>query len=187
MRGSSASSRSLSAKSVRSLEDGSGAIHDRARMAGRVHGQPAARAERAPRGQHGLSLLGEGDDLLVAEPEADAGRIVAGGGSWLLAGFRRGRTLAGHEYEHAPGFVVAEAHLADLPLRLAGDVLARLGRRLGLVDALSLHHLVQADDEGLDLRFLAGESEGVARAAGEEEEPALARLADGRDGDAVDW
>src|SRR5579864_2293077 len=88
MRGSSASSRSLSAKSVRSLEDRSGAIHDRARMASRVHGQPAARAERAARGQHGLSLLGEGDDLLVAQPERTLGEssLAVGAGSSPASG-----------------------------------------------------------------------------------------------------
>ncbi len=114
----------------------------------------------------------------MAEPEADAGRIVA------RALLSRG-SLARNEDEHAPVLVVAQAHLADLPLRLA-----RLERRAGDVslsalDALRRHHLLQADEESLDLRLLAGQRERAACAAGEEEELALARLADRCDGDLV--
>src|SRR5487761_1031895 len=94
------------------LEDRPGTVEHRARVAGWIHRQAAPRAQRAPGGQDVLSLLGEGHPLLMAEPEANAGRVLrrravlAGGG------------LARHQDEHLAGLVVAETHLADLPLRL---------------------------------------------------------------------
>ena len=84
--------------------------------------------------------------------------------------------------------MVAEPHLTDLPLglarRLAG-IVHRLGRLLRRLDLLSLQHLVEPDDQGLQLRLLACQRQRPAGAGGEEEEAALAGLAHGRDGDAV--
>src|SRR5256885_921242 len=87
------------------LEDRPGTVEDRARMAGWIHGQTAPRAERTPRGQHRLGLLGEGDDLLVAQPEPDATGVLRRRA--VLAGCR----LAGDQHEHLARLVVAEAHL----------------------------------------------------------------------------
>ena len=82
--------------------------------------------------------------------------------------------------------MVPEAHLADLPLGLT-RLEPRFGQgRLDALDALGRHHLLKPDDEGLDLRFLAGEGQRPAGATGEQEELALARLADRGDRDLVD-
>jgi hypothetical protein len=136
-------------------------------MAGRIHGQTAARAQGPARAQHGLRLLGEGDDLLGAQPEADAWGVVAGA---LLAGC----ALARDEDEHAPIFVVPEPHLADLPLRLAG-LKARIRSGGGdPLDALVRDHLLEPDYERLDLRFLAAERQRPPGTARKQEELAPA-------------
>src|SRR6266852_8925047 len=135
MSGSSARRRSVSIS-----EDRPRAIGYRARVAGRVHREPTPRAQRATGGQDRLRLLGEGDYLVVAEPEAHARRVARGALRTLFAR----RALAGDQDEHPAGFVVAEAHLSDLPLglaRLEADVCGRPG---GGLDALRLDHLVQA-------------------------------------------
>src|SRR2546428_12425535 len=98
MSGSRASRRSVASTES---EDRSGTVVDRARVAGGVHRQPAARAQRAARGQHALGLLGEFGRLLVAEPEAHARSLVARA---LVAR----RAFAGDEGEHAPLLVVTE-------------------------------------------------------------------------------
>lgn len=114
----------------------------------------------------------------MAQPEPNAGSIV---GACLTGG-----ALAGDEHEHVALLVVTEAHLPDLPLGLA-RLNARVPRgRFGAFDALRLHHLLQADYQGLDLRLLAGQGQNAARAAGEEEEVALPGLADRGDSDLVD-
>jgi len=74
--------------------------------------------------------------------------------------------------------VVAEAHLAPLPLGLTwreGCIARRPVRHL---DPLRLQHLVETHDEGLDLGLLAGESERPAPALGKQKEAPLAGLAD---------
>src|SRR4029077_9976316 len=101
MSGSSARRRSVSA-----LEDRPRAIGDRAGVAGWVHRESAAGAERASGGQDGLGLFGKGDDLVVAEPEAHAWRTSRGGLFALIAR----RALAGNEDEHPARLMVAEAH-----------------------------------------------------------------------------
>src|ERR1700674_491097 len=160
------------------LEDRPGTVGDRAGMAGGIDRQPAARAQRPACGEHLLRLFGEGNNLLVAQPEADARRVCLGG---LLAGGR----LAGDQHEHAPRLVIPEAHLSNLPFRLPGH--ERRVTRLPLrhLDALCLHHLVKADDQRLDLGLLARQRERAATAAGQEEEPPLAGLSDGRDRDLI--
>ena len=145
-------------------------------MAGGVHGEAAARAKGTARAQHGLGLLGEGDDLLVAEPEADAGRVIAGA-------FLAGGPLACDQNEHVAVFVVPETHLADLPLRLAGLQSRLTTCRCDSFETLRLDHLLEPDDERLDLRFLTAQRERPPRAAGEQEELAPPWLADRRDGD----
>src|ERR1700737_3778344 len=175
------SASSASGTRPRESEDGPCAIHDRARVAGGIHGQAASGAQRAARGEHRLSLLGEVDDLLGTEPEADAGDVVCL--RWLLLA---GSRFARDQHEHVAAFVVSQADLPDLPLRLA-----RFGARvawgflLGALDALLLQHLVQPDDQGLDLRLVAAERHGAPRAGGQEEELALAGLSDRRHGDLV--
>src|SRR5260370_6231714 len=106
-------------------------------MAGGVHRQAAARAWWPARAQHGLGLLGERDDLLGAEPEADAGRVVD-------SAFLAGGALARDEHEHAPVFVVSEAHLADLPLPLAGLKPRVAGGGLDRPAALERDHVAGA-------------------------------------------
>src|SRR5258708_33218315 len=81
-------------------------------MAGGIHGEAAAWAKGTARAQHGLGLLREGNDLLVAEPEPDARRVIAGA-------FLAGRPLARDQNEHAAGLGVPETPFADLPLPLA--------------------------------------------------------------------
>src|SRR5260370_22112236 len=93
-------------------EDRSGTVFDRAWMAGGVHGEAAAWAKGTARPQHGLGLLREGNDLLVTEPEPDAGRVIAGA-------FLAGRALARDHNEHAAGLVVPPAHLTHHPPALA--------------------------------------------------------------------
>src|SRR5260221_13574789 len=128
---SSISGRSSSRRSLDS-EDRSGTVHDRTRVARRVHGQPAAGAEGPAGGDHGLRLLRELRGLAVAQPEADRRGVV-------LSALLGHGGLAGDEHEHAPTFVITKAQLADLPLRLA-NLLAG-GARLALVlDGLGLHH-----------------------------------------------
>src|SRR5207245_4447006 len=159
-------------------EDRSVPLVARAWGAGWIHRQAAARAQRAARREHRLRLFRERDDLVGAEPEAHAGRIVR-------RAFFAGRSLACNQDEHAPVLVVPEAHLADLPLWLT-RLEPRLGQgRIDALDALGRHHLLEPDDEGLDLRLLAGQGQRPARAAGEQEELALARLADRGDRDLV--
>src|SRR5256885_13529330 len=165
------SGRSTSRRSETS-EDGPCTVHDRAWVAGRVHGQAASRAERPPRGQDGLGLFRKRDHLVVAEPEAHRWGIVGEGSLTRIAGSR----LAGDEDEHLAGVVVAEPHLADLPLGPAGPrvVGSRLGGALRSLDLLCLHHLVNTDEEGLELRLLAAQGERPPRPRGEEKKPPLA-------------
>src|SRR5258708_39930271 len=88
--------------------------------------------------------------------------------------------------------MVAQPHLADLPLRFAGHRAAvwclavRQGRLVRRLDLLGLEHLAHAHEEGLDLGFLAAQREGAPGAGGLEEELAPAGLANGRDRDAID-
>src|SRR6266581_4988886 len=122
------------------LEDRPGTVENRARMAGGIHRQPAAGTQWPPGGQHALRLFRECDDLLMAEPEANARRLL-GFCRAVLAG-RRAR----HQNEHLAGFVIAEPHLADLPFGLAGRE-RRLARgTLDKLDPLGLQHLVKAND-----------------------------------------
>src|SRR6202011_5456064 len=90
-------------------EDRPGTVVDRAGVAGWVHGQAAARAQRAARREHRLRLFRERDDLVGAEPEAHARRVVG-------RAFLAGRPLARDQDEHAPVLVVSKAHLTYLPL-----------------------------------------------------------------------
>jgi len=76
--------------------------------------------------------------------------------------------------------VVAKPDLAHLPLGLAWREGSRARRPVRHLDALRLQHLVEADDEGLDLGLLASERERPAPAFGKQEEAALAGLADRR-------
>src|ERR1700686_1274180 len=153
----------------------------RAWVAGGVHGQSAARAQRPPCREHRLGMLRKRHHLVVAEPEPNAGRLIVP--RVILAD----RDLAGDQDKHAPRLVVAEPHLCHLPLRLtryeAGGGTGMFRRR----DALRLHHLVQPDEQSLDLRLLAGGGRLAPRAGGQEEELALARLADGGHGDVLHW
>src|SRR5947199_8183805 len=119
------SGRSTSRRSATS-EDGPCTVHDRAWVAGRVHGEAASGAERPPRGQDGLGLFRKRDHLVVAEPEAHRWGIFVG---WERFTRIAGGRLAGDEDEHLAGVVVAEPHLADLPLGLAGRRV--VGSRLG--------------------------------------------------------
>src|SRR5207302_4963692 len=108
--GSCVSNRSVG--SAAESEDRAGTVVDRARVAGGVHRQAAARAQRAAGGEHALGLLREVGRLLVAEPEADAGRLLARS---LVAR----RAFARDEDEHAPVLVVPQPHLVLLQLRLS--------------------------------------------------------------------
>ncbi len=105
---------------------------------------------------------------------------------WLsqnAGAFLAGRALARDQNEHAAVLVVPETHFADLPLGLAG-LQARLTRcRCDPFETLRFDHLLEPDEERLDLRFLAAQSERPPRAAGEQEELAPPWLADRRDGD----
>src|ERR1700737_4086543 len=83
-------------------EDRPGTVVDRAGVAGWVHGPAAARAERAARREHRLRLFRERDDLVGAEPEAHARRVVC-------RAFLPGRSLARDQDEHAPILGVPEA------------------------------------------------------------------------------
>src|SRR6267378_3523724 len=177
MSGSCASKRSVG--SAEESEDRAGTVFDRTRVAGGVHRQPAAWAQRAAGGQHALGLYGEFGRLLVAEPEAHARSLLA------RARVAR-RAFAGDQDEHAPVLVVAQSHFTDLPLGLAGQERAAARSRVHAFDALVGHHLLQADEEGLDLRLLARQRERAAGPAGEQEELARPRLADRRHGDVVD-
>ncbi len=112
----------------------------------------------------------------MAEPEPDARRVIAGA-------FLAGRPLARDQNEHAAVLVVPETHFADLPLRLAGLQAGLTRCRCDRFETLRLDHLLEPDEERLDLRFLATQSERPPRAAGEQEKLALPRLADRRDGD----
>src|ERR1700686_1411857 len=162
-------------------EDRPRAIGYRAWVAGGVHGQSAARAQRPPRREHRLGLLRKRHHLVVAEPEPNAGRLIVRRA--LLAD----RDLAGDQDKHAPRLVVAEPHLCHLPLRLtryeAGGGTGMFRRR----DALRLHHLVQPDEQPVTLRLPAGGGQLAPGAGGQEEELALARLADGGHGDVLHW
>src|SRR5487761_1370981 len=129
------------------LEDRPGTVENRARMAGGIHGQAAAGAKRAPGREHVFRLLGKGNDLLVAEPEANARSAPRSGA--VLAGCR----LAGDQDEHLAGFVVAQTHLAALPFGLAGGECGLARGSRGGIDSLGLQHLMNADYERLDLRF----------------------------------
>src|SRR4029077_12238451 len=103
MSGSSARRRSVLAS-----EDRPRAIGDRAGVAGWVHGESAAGAERPSGGQDRLGLLREGDHPVVAEADTTRWGIPGGGLFALVAR----RALARNQDEHPAGFVVAEAHLA---------------------------------------------------------------------------
>src|ERR1035437_5852712 len=179
MSGSSARRRSIASASWGApcerpgLEDRPGTVADRARVAGGVDRKSAAWAQWAPRRQDRLGLLGERDHLLMAEPEADTGRVLRRA---VLAGCR----LAGHQDEHPPLFVIAQAHLANLPFRLAGREGSLARRPLRHLDPLRLHHLMEAHDQCLDLDLLAAQGERSAPAFGQQKELPLARLADRR-------
>ena len=82
--------------------------------------------------------------------------------------------------------VVAQAQLSNVPLGLARLQRRRHRRPLSHLDALCLHHLAKTDDEGLDLRLLAGQGQLTSGAAGQEEELALSRLAESSHRDPVD-
>src|SRR5437879_4437146 len=185
MSGSSVSRRSASGAGSRpwDSEDRPRAIHDRARMAGGVHREPASRAQWAAGGEHLAGLLREVHGLLVAEPEPHAGDVVYR----LFLGFRG---LACDQNEHLTRLVVAEAHLSNLPFgltRLGGDVASKVARlRLGRLEALGLEHLVKPGHQRLDLGFLAGQGQGSAGARGEQKKLASTGLADGGYGDEVD-
>src|SRR6266850_720471 len=119
------------------LEDRPGTVENRARMAGGIHREPAARAQWAPGGQYVLGLLRERGDLLMAEPEANA-RGVFGRRAVLARG-----GLAGHQDEHLAGFVVSESHLADLPFGLPGREPGLAGSPFKRLDPLGFQHLVE--------------------------------------------
>src|SRR5207302_7239012 len=168
-------------------EDRPGTVHDRTGMAGGIHWQTTSRAKWPAGGKHRLSLLREGDHLVVAEPEAHARRVVRGRRLCRLGRLGRG-SLARDQDDHLAGLVIAQAHLADLPLGLVrlGAAQRGLRRLLRRFDLLGLEHLVQAQEEGLDLGFLTSERQRPPRPGRKEEETALAGLADRGDYDAVD-
>src|SRR5258708_2539031 len=160
-------------------EDRPGTVENRARMAGGIHRQAAAWAQGAPCGQQVFRLFRESDDLLVAEPEANARgvlglRLLAGGG------------LAGYQDEHLACFVVAETHLADLPLGLPGREPSLAGNAFRALDPLGFEHLVEANDQSLDLGLLARERQGASPPFGEQEEAPLAGFPDGSHSDVID-
>src|SRR5207248_4003823 len=129
---SSMAGRSRSAPSMRSAsEDRPGAIGGGAGMPSGVHRQSAVRARRPPRRQHRLRLREERPHLLGTEPEPGARQVLLGrlGGLRLspalalaltlaLALGARGRSLPGDDHEAPLGLVVAEAELADDPIRV---------------------------------------------------------------------
>src|SRR6059036_3217162 len=84
-------------------------------MAGGIDGKPASRAQRTSRRDDGLGLLGEREDLVVAQPEAHAGSVVACG-----LGLLAGRALARDQDAHAPRLVVAEARRMFVLVASAG-------------------------------------------------------------------
>src|SRR5207245_9028667 len=130
-------------------------------------------------GRHGPGLRGAFARLGAAGHEAHARGLAARA---LVAR----RAFAGDEDEHAPLLVVTEPHLAHLPLGLAGQERATAGGRVRAFEALGGHHLLEPDEQGLDLRLLAGEREGSSGPTGEKEELARSRRAGRRDGGLVD-
>jgi hypothetical protein len=82
--------------------------------------------------------------------------------------------------------VIAKTQLAHLPLRLARHHPAGGPRVFRGGDALRFHHLVQPEEQSLDLGLLARKGQLATGAAGQEEELALTGLADGGHRDAVD-
>src|ERR1700674_1345017 len=123
-----------------------------------------------------LRFLRERDDLVVAEPEPNARGVALVGGARRAPGRRfllTDRSLARDQDEHPASLVVAKPHLADLPFRLPWYEPTGRPGVFGHGDSLRLHHLVQPDDQGLDLRLLARQGQLAAEAAGDEEELAL--------------
>src|SRR5215467_1201040 len=169
----------LTASTAPMSKDGPGAIACRARMATGIDGQTAVRAGGPARRQHPLGLAGEGHHLLRGRPEPGRRQLVRV--VVLVVGL-----LARHDDEQPLALVEAQAQLTDDPLGLAG-----LGRRYldGLrrrAQALGLQQLPDADDQALNVEFLAVDDEGLGGVAGAQEELATSRGADGANADAVD-
>ena len=120
----------------------------------------------------------------MPQPEAHARRIVVRRSFSRLAH----RPLAGDQDEHLARLVVAQAHLPDLPLGFTRHLAGRrfVGGALRPFDLLGFEHLMEPQDERLELGLLAAQRQGPPRACGEEKKSSLAGLTDRRDGNAVD-